>query len=94
MLKQVPNFMLIHKLRQAVAADHAKDQSKGDGEIDGAYFVEHRMSVNYKASRAHCRLAGHHIGKRHVVVVMRERPGRMLPIVARLEDGGVSVVAH
>ena len=50
--------------------------------------------ANYKANRVDRRLAERQTGKRRVVIVMRERQGRTLPLVVRAEDVGVAVIAR
>ena len=87
-------FVLAHKLREAMAADQAKYQPKGEVEVDGAYFGGSIRQENYKADRVDRRLAEHQTGKRRVVVIMRERQGRSLPFVVRAEDEGVATVAR
>ena len=87
-------FVLAHKLREAMAADQAKYQPKGEVEVDGAYFGGSIRQENYKADRKDRRLAEHQTGKRRVVVIMRERQGRSLPFVVRAEDEGVAIVAR
>ena len=87
-------FVLAHKLREAMAADQAKYQPKGEVEVDGAYFGGSIRQENYKADRKDRRLAEHQTGKRRVVVIMRERQGRSLPFVVRAEDEGVATVAR
>ena len=87
-------FVLAHKLREAMGADQAKYQPKGEVEVDGAYFGGSIRQENYKADRKDRRLAEHQTGKRRVVVIMRERQGRSLPFVVRAEDEGVATVAR
>jgi len=88
------SFVLAHKLREAMAADQAKYQPKGEVEVDGAYFGGSIRQENYKAERKDRRLAEHQTGKRRVVVIMRERQGRSLPFVVKAEDEGVATVAR
>jgi len=87
-------YVLAHKLREAMAADQARYQPKGEVEIDGAYFGGHVKPANRKENRVDRRLAEHQTGKRRVVVVMRERRGRTLPFVVRSEDEAVATVAR
>jgi transposase-like protein len=85
-------FVLAHKLREAMAAEHKGAVLNGHVEIDGAYFGGHVRPENRKADRKDRRLAEHQTGKRRCVVVMRERGGRTLPFVVVSEDRGVALV--
>src|SRR5688572_2673588 len=85
-------FVLAHKLREAMAAEHKGAVLNGHVEIDGAYFGGHVRPENRKADRKDRRLAEHQTGKRRCVVVMRERGGRTLPFVVASEDRGVPLV--
>jgi len=85
-------YVLAHKLREAMAADQAKYRPKGEVEIDGAYFGGHVKPANHKENRVDRRLAEHQTGKRRVVVAMRERQGRVVPVVVRSEDEAVEIV--
>lgn len=86
-------FVLSHKLREAIAADEATRTVGGTVEVDGAYFGGHVRPANWKENRVDRRLAQHQTGKRRVVVAVRERGGRTLPIVAKSEDAAVAPVA-
>ena len=87
-------FVLAHKLREAMAADQARYQPKGEVEIDGAYFGGTIRQENRKADRKDRRLAEHQTGKRRVVIVMRERGGRTLPFVVRSEDEALPIIVR
>ena len=87
-------FVLAHKLREAMSADQARYQPKGEVEIDGAYFGGTIRQENRKADRKDRRLAEHQTGKRRVVVVMRERGGRTLPFVVRSEDEALPIIVR
>src|SRR5688500_14450986 len=69
-------FVLAHKMREAMAAEHKGAVLNGHVEIDGAYFGGHVRPENRKADRKDRRLAEHQTGKRRCVVVMREHGGR------------------
>lgn len=88
-------FVLAHKLREAIAAE-AHDLTIGGegkvGEVDGAYFGGHSRKENKAAERKDRRLAEEQTGKRQVVVVMRERDGRTLPVVVEKESHGAPIV--
>jgi hypothetical protein len=85
-------FVLAHKIREAMAAEHKGMTLGGEVEIDGAYFGGHVRPENRKEDRKDRRLAANKSGKRRVVVVMRERDGRTLPFVADAEDEAVPQV--
>ena len=84
-------FVLAHKLREAMATEvQTGEVLDGHVEIDGAYFGGHIRPENAKADRKDRRLKENQTGKRRVVIVMRERVGRTLPLVAMHEGEGVS----
>ena len=86
-------FVLAHKLREAMALEiHTGKTLTGHVEIDGAYFGGHIRPANVKADRVDRRLKQHQNGRRRVVVVMRERLGRTLPVVTTAEADGVALV--
>jgi hypothetical protein len=85
-------FVLAHKLREAMAAEHKGKVLRGHVEIDGAYFGGHVKPANRKADRVDRRLAEHQTGKRRCVVALRERGGRTLPFVVITEDQAVPLV--
>lgn len=85
-------FVLSHKLREAIGAEIKDETVAGEVEIDGAYFGGHVRPANRKEDRVDRRLAEHQTGKRRVVVVMREREGRTLPFVFRIEDQAVATI--
>ena len=85
-------FVMLHKLREAMAAEQADAKLSGIVEVDGAYFGGHIKPANRKADRIDRRLAEHQTGKRRVVVIMREREGRSLPFVFRSEDQSVPTI--
>ena len=86
-------FVLAHKLREAMALEvHTGETLTGHVEIDGAYFGGHIRPANIKADRVDRRRREHQNGRRRVVVVMRERLGRTLPVVTMAEADGVALV--
>ena len=86
-------FVLAHKLREAMAQEvQTGVVLDGHVEVDGAYFGGHVRPENAKADRKDRRLKENQTGKRRVVVVMRERTGRVLPFVTRTESEGVALV--
>ncbi|WP_297777757.1 IS1595 family transposase [uncultured Roseovarius sp.] len=85
-------FVLAHKLREAMAQEvQTGEVLQGHVEIDGAYFGGHIRPENAKADRKDRRLKRHQTGKRRVVIAMREREGRTLPVVAMSEGEGVAL---
>lgn len=86
-------FVLAHKLREAMALEvHTGETLAGHVEIDGAYFGGTIRPENLKADRVDRRRREHQNGRRRVVVVMRERLGRTLPVVTMSEADGVALV--
>jgi hypothetical protein len=83
-------FVLAHKMREAMAAEHKGKVLSGHVEIDGAYFGGHVRPANRKADRVDRRLSEHQTGKRRCVVAMRERGA--LPFVVLTEDQAVPFV--
>jgi transposase-like protein len=78
-------FVMCHKLREAMAAEQHGRILSGDVEIDGAYFGGHIRQENRKEDRIDRRFAENQTGKRKVVVVMRQRGGKTIPMVFRTE---------
>ena len=86
-------FVLAHKLPEAMALEvQTGEELNGRIEIDGAYFGGTIRPENRKEDRVDRRLKAHQTGLRRVVVVMRERLGRTLPIVTMTEADGVALV--
>jgi len=71
---------MAHKIREALASEANGATVSGEVEVDGAYFGGHVRPANKKADRIDRRLAENQTGKRRVVVIMRERKGRTLPV--------------
>ncbi|WP_371229390.1 IS1595 family transposase [Roseovarius sp. 2305UL8-3] len=85
-------FVLAHKLREAMSEEvQTGEVLDGHVEIDGAYFGGHIRPANVKENRVDRRLKEHQTGKRRVVVALREREGRTLPIVVKNEAEGVAL---
>ncbi len=85
-------FVLAHKLREAMAQEvQTGEVLEGHVEIDGAYFGGHVRPANVKENRVDRRLKENQTGKRRVVVALREREGRTLPIVTKNEFEGVAL---
>ena len=86
-------FVLSHKLREAMAADHRDGTLSGTVEVDGAYFGGYVRPANHKEHRRDRRLLANQSGKRQSVIIMRERAGRSLAFVTRTEALGTPLVA-
>jgi hypothetical protein len=69
-------FVLLHKLREAMAEEMRGRVVGGEGktaEVDGGYFGGYVKPANLKDDRIDRRLASNQTGKRKVVVIIRER---------------------
>lgn len=71
-------FVLIHKLREAMAAETRDTTLDGEIEVDGAAFGGHVRPANLREERADRRLLANRSGKRRIVVALRQRGGRTL----------------
>lgn len=87
-------FVLAHKLREAMGAEVHSATLNGTVEVDGAYFGGYVKPENRKADRVDRRRSEHRTGKRRVVVVMRERRGRTVPMVFRSEDESLPAIVQ
>jgi transposase-like protein len=88
-------FVLLHKLREAMAEELKGRTLGGDGkvaEIDGGYFGGYRKPANLAENRVDRRLLRYQTGKRKAVVVIRERNGRSIPAVFRSEGQALSFI--
>jgi len=85
-------YVLCHKLREAMAAEHSARQLTGIVEIDGGYFGGYVKPENRKEDRKDRRLKANTSGKRQCVVIMRERGGKSLPFVVASEGDAVPFV--
>jgi hypothetical protein len=82
-------FVLLHKLREAMAEEMRGRVVGGEGkeaEVDGGYFGGYVRPANLKADRIDRRFARNQNGKRKVVVIVRERGGNSVPAVFRSES--------
>ena len=84
-------WVLCHKLREALADETDDIVLEGEVEIDGAYFGGHIRPANEKAKRVDRRRKEHQTGERRVVIALRERFGRTIPFVRKLESEGVNI---
>jgi transposase-like protein len=85
-------FVLLHKLREAMASTLGNADLAGEVEIDGAYFGGHVKPENRKTDRADRRLVSEQTGKRQVVAVARERHGRAITWVVGRESEAVPMI--
>ena len=84
-------WVLCHKLREALADETDDHSLSGDVEIDGCYVGGKVRRANAKADRKDKRKLGNRSDRRRVVVALRERGGRTLPFVRRIEGEGVEI---
>ncbi|WP_417495536.1 IS1595 family transposase [Maricaulis sp.] len=87
-------FVMMHKLREVLAAEMRGLELSGEVEIDGCYIGGHIRPSNLKEDRVDRRLAKHQTGTRRVVVALRQRGGRTLPFIARREGEGVEIASR
>ncbi len=88
-------FVLLHKLREAMAEELKGRMLGGDGKVveaDGGYFGGYVKPANFRENRRDRRLARYQTGKRKVVVVVRERDGSSLPAVFRSESHALDFI--
>src|SRR4030081_3297698 len=88
-------FVLLHKLREAMAEEMRGRVVGGEGktaEIDGGYFGGYVRPANMKADRLDRRYTRNQSGKRKVVVIVRERNGNSVPAVFSSEIRAASFI--
>src|SRR5580704_3526279 len=88
-------FVLLHKLREAMAAELKGRVIGGEGkvaEIDSGYFGGYVKPANLKAARFDRRFGEHQSGKRKAVIIIRERDGKSLPAVFRSEKQALNFI--
>ncbi len=88
-------FVLLHKLREAMAAELKGRTIGGEGkvaEVDGGYFGGYVKPANFRENRRDRRLAENQNGKRKVVVIVRERGGNSVPAVFRTESHALAFI--
>jgi transposase-like protein len=81
-------FVLLHKLREAMAAELKGRVVGGKGkvaEVDSGYFGGYVKPANLHSRRVDRRFLENQSGKRKAVVVVRERGGNTVPAVFRSE---------
>jgi transposase-like protein len=87
-------FVLQHKFREALAAEKADATVSGTVSVDGAYFGGHIRPANHVENRVDRRLAVNQTGKRRVVVIAREKNGKILPFVFRAEHEALETLGQ
>jgi transposase-like protein len=88
-------FVLLHKLREAMAAELKGRVIGGDGkvaEVDSGYFGGYVKPANLKNHRADRRFYENQSGKRKAVIVIRERNGNTLPAVFKSEKRALDFI--
>ncbi len=85
-------YVLCMKLREAMASEDRNATVSGHVEIDGMYAGGYVKPANYKENRRDRRLARNQNGKRHVVIVARERNGKTITFAAKTEDASVPML--
>ena len=83
-------FVLLHKLREAIAAERERLKLGGVVEMDGMYLGGHVRPENRAEDRVDRRHAENQTGKRMAILAMRERGGRTLAVRAPEERGDVA----
>jgi len=88
-------FVLLHKLREAMAEEMRGRVIGGDGKeasVDGGYFGGYVKPANQREHRRDRRLARNQNGKRKVVVVIREHGGNSVPAVFGTESQAAAFI--
>jgi ISXO2-like transposase domain/Transposase zinc-ribbon domain len=88
-------FVLLHKLREAMAEEMRGRVVGGEGkiaEVDGGYFGGYVKPANLKENRIDRRRSYNKTGKRKVVVIIRERGGASVPAVFNSESKAASFI--
>src|SRR3954452_10888612 len=88
-------FVLLHKLREAMAEEMKGRVVGGEGrvaEVDGGYFGGYVKPANQKEYRRDRRYTRNQNGKRKVVVVVRERGGNSVPAVFGTESQAAAFI--
>jgi transposase-like protein len=88
-------FVLLHKLREAMAAELKGRVIGGEGkvaEVDSGYFGGYVRPANLANHRVDRRFLENQSGKRKAVIVIRERNGNTLPAVFRSEKHALNFI--
>jgi transposase-like protein len=89
-------FVLLHKLREAMAAELKGRVLGGEGkvaEVDGGYFGGYVKPANMKEHRRDRRMLRNQNGKRKAVVIVRERDGNSIPAVFKSESQAIAFIS-
>ena len=84
-------WVFCQKLRECLADETDNITLAGEVEIDGCYVGGHIRPANRKEDRIDRRRKENQTGKRRVVIALRERYGRTIPFVGKLESEGVNI---
>jgi transposase-like protein len=90
-------FVLLHKLREAMAEELRGRVVGGEGkiaEVDGGYFGGYVKPANHRENRRDRRRAVNQSGKRRVVVIVRERGGNGIPAVFKSEAEATAFITR
>ncbi len=85
-------FVLMHKLREVMAAETRSINLEGEVEVDGAAFGGHVRPANLRSDRVDRRILRNRSGKRRAIVVLRQRGGRTMTRPYLREAQGVDFV--
>jgi hypothetical protein len=88
-------FVLVHKLREAMASELKGMKVGGDGkvvEVDGLYAGGYVKPANHKENRRDRRLAKNQNGKRQVELAARERGGRTIAGTFKAEVDSLGLI--
>jgi transposase-like protein len=88
-------FVLLHKLREAMAEELRGRVVGGEGkvaEVDGGYFGGYVRPANIREHRVDRRRHSNMSGKRKAVVIVRERGGNSVPAVFATEGQAIRFI--
>src|SRR6202162_3207704 len=89
-------FVLLHKLREAMATELKGRVLGGEGKIAegyGGYFGGYVKPANMKEHRRDRRMLRSQNGKRKAVVIVRERNGNSIPAVFKTESQAIAFIS-
>ena len=87
--------MLLHKLREAMAAELKGRMIGGEGkvaEVDAGYFGGYVKPANLQSTALIVASSENQSGKRKAVIIVRERDGNSLPAVFRTEGQALNFI--
>ena len=84
-------FVLLAKLREAIASERAQLVLEGTVEIDGCDIGGHRRKENRKAERKNARRPENQTGKRRCIITLRQRSGRTVTAITIAESKEVAI---